>query len=40
LQGPPLSMRGWFDAVEARSATPVKPRWPDLQVGPSRYSLR
>jgi hypothetical protein len=40
LQGPPAPLADWLAALEARSATPVKPRWPELQVGGRRYSVR
>lgn len=40
LQGTPAPMADWVSAIEARTATPVKPRWPDLQVGDRRYSVR
>ncbi|MGZ5270686.1 MAG: hypothetical protein ACXWC6_08720 [Ramlibacter sp.] len=40
LHGPPVPMADWFTAIETRSAAPVKPRWPDLQLGDRRYSVR
>lgn len=40
LQGSPAPLDDWLTAIEARAAIPVKPRWPDLQLGGRRYSVR
>ena len=40
LHGPAVPMADWTAAIEARVAVPVKPRWPDLQLGSRRYSAR
>ncbi|MFL6691359.1 MAG: hypothetical protein ACJ8GO_00205, partial [Ramlibacter sp.] len=40
LQGLPMSLADWTAAIDAQAAVPVKARWPDLQVGKTRYSIR
>ena len=40
LQGRPMSMADWTAAIDAQAAAPIKARWPDLQVGNTRYSIR
>ena len=40
LQGSPMSLADWTAAIDAKSAAPVQARWPDLQVGDRRYSIR
>jgi hypothetical protein len=40
LQGPPSPLAEWLSAIETQSAQPVKPRWPELQVGGRRYGVR
>jgi hypothetical protein len=40
LAGPPLPLSGWLEAIRSGHAVPVKPAWPDIQIGSQRYTVR
>lgn len=40
LIGPPLPLSAWLDVIRSGKATTVSPRWPDIQIGERRYSVR